>query len=439
MTRSRALFICALVAGAAFIILIYAHYGPANGPSYMRWPWYRLPNNAEAVLLLLIAGAPAIAAQFVRRRGLAVALLVMTPAILQLVGIELTPTLDKGLQRAQDILVNPNATSYFTAAYSVINEPGWLQHFNTVLTSVPMHAQTKPPGPIAFCVALIRLFGTARAPLAASLAILLFGCASVAATYFGFAAIVGDDAAFQAATIVALVPSMLGWYPVVDWLYPVFSVAAVSLWHVALTRQSTRAAIAFGLVVFAMSFWTYSLLVLGAPCLMMLIVSRGRARIVGIAAAAIVIPYIALWLTLHFDPIHTFRTAYANQRGIMKMMDAFWIPQGKQRLWPATIVGDIQEFAMGMSWIPCVIAIGALFRKRLSPTVVALFATPLIVALTGLLRAETSRVWIFLMPFVALPAAIELVTWTRTQRVITHAALLACAIAVYSNIFFLLI
>lgn len=439
MNRPRAVFACALVAGLAFVVLIYAHFGPANGPSYMRWPWYRLPHNGRAVALLLLAGSPALIAQFVRRRAAAVAMLVITPALLQWAGIELAPTADNGMQRAEAILVNANTTSYFTAAYRVIDDSGWLRHFDKVMTSVPMHAQTKPPGPIAFCVLLIRVFGTIAAPMAAAIAILMFGCASVAVTYFGCRAIAAEDSAFHAATIVALVPSMVGWYPVIDWLYPVFSVAAIALWHLALTRRSPRAAIAFGLVVFAMSFWTYSLLVLGAPCLIMLIVYRASWRVVASAVAAIVISYAVLWLTLHFDPIGAFRTAVANQKGIMKMMDAFWIPEGKQRTWPRTVPGDLQEFAMGVSWVACVIAIGSAMRNRFSPTVWAMFATPFIVALIGLLPAETSRVWIFLIPFVALPAAIEIAQWTRRRRVVTHALLLACAIAVYANIFFIVI
>jgi hypothetical protein len=72
-------------------------------------------------------------------------------------------------------------------------------------------------------------------------------------------------------------------------------------------------------------------------------------------------------------------------------------------------------------------------------TALAALAAPIIVALTGLLAAETARVWIFLMPLVAFPAALELARWRLRERVAVYVLLFGGAIAVYANAAFIVV
>ncbi len=53
---------------------------------------------------------------------------------------------------------------------------------------------------------------------------------------------------------------------------------------------------------------------------------------------------------------------------------------------------------------------------------------------TGLLRAETARVWIFLLPFVAVPAALELAKRRPGSASLFVALLWTVALAMKSNL-----
>jgi len=44
------------------------------------------------------------------------------------------------------------------------------------------------------------------------------------------------------------------------------------------------------------------------------------------------------------------------------------------------------------------------------------FATIAVVDVSGLLRAETARVWLFLQPFLVIPAALVLARWRTSDR-----------------------
>jgi len=55
------------------------------------------------------------------------------------------------------------------------------------------------------------------------------------------------------------------------------------------------------------------------------------------------------------------------------------------------------------------------------------------VALTGLIQAETARVWIFLLPLLMIPAGLELSRWPPRLRAVAHVAMIAVTIALYAN------
>ncbi|HSP35768.1 MAG TPA: hypothetical protein VLU46_15760, partial [Thermoanaerobaculia bacterium] len=411
------------------VVLVYAHVDGVNGPSYFRWRWYHTGNQLTTALLLFAAASPALVAQWMRKRRAALALVAVTPALLQFTAIELWPAPLHGMQRAAAIVGHPMITSYFTVAQKIGGTATWLRDFPQILHDAPMHAATKPPGPIAFFLAM----GNASA---AAYTMLAFGPIAVLATYFAVRAIAGETPALHAATMLALVPSMTAIYPQMDWLYAVFSISAVALWHLALESNDRRAAIAFGLVLFVMTLFTYSLLVLGATFVLMMIGKHDVERPLRIALGTAVGAYILFCAITGYDAYGTFQTALARQSEIMGRMNAEWTLTGHARNYPYTILGDLQDFAFGLGWIPIVIALwSAAARRRLWIFV----ATPVIVAVAGLLAAETARVWIFVMPLVILAAAIELATWTMRERVITYALMIASAIAVYANAAFLLI
>jgi hypothetical protein len=92
--------------------------------------------------------------------------------------------------------------------------------------------------------------------------------------------------------------------------------------------------------------------------------------------------------------------------------------------------------------VPIVLAAAFVFGRRseqpLTRSVaIAGFAMPFIVAITGLLQTETARVWAFMLPRVAFPAALALARLTFRQRLLIHASLLLVTVALYTNMRFI--
>jgi hypothetical protein len=63
--------------------------------------------------------------------------------------------------------------------------------------------------------------------------------------------------------------------------------------------------------------------------------------------------------------------------------------------------------------------------------------TPLLAALTALIQTETARVWIFLLPLLLLPAAIELRRYPPRARAVVYTMLFGIVLLVGQNMKFL--
>jgi hypothetical protein len=137
-----------------------------------------------------------------------------------------------------------------------------------------------------------------------------------------------------------------------------------------------------------------------------------------IVLAGVAAIYGMLWGATGFDPFATFRTAAANQRELLAHMV---IP----RPWPNTIPADLQDFVLGSAWVSLPLIVFWFLRQRggqpgqedRSTRVLVLLgiAQIVVVALSGLLAAETSRVWMFMQPLALAPIALELSRWKPWQ------------------------
>jgi hypothetical protein len=214
-----------------------------------------------------------------------------------------------------------------------------------------------------------------------------------------------------------------------DPVYPIFSCALLGTWYLTLERESRRTAILFGLILFVTTMTGYTLLVVGFA-LGGMTLARMRRRstyeLVAIALGVTVAAHIVFALVTGFNPISAFRTAMAMQEYQLPLL---------HRPWPKTIPFDLLDFFLGAGWAALVPAIFGLKQRR--EITIACFATPFIVALTGLIQTETARVWIFLLPLLFLPAALELQQWTRRQRMSVYAVQVVVLIALYANMIFL--
>ncbi len=413
--------------GIVFAILVAAHVPGVNGPDYWQWAWQRRSDVVLLVFFFLVAASPALVAQRVRSRAGMLALLGLSVILLQFTGNQLQPR-DHGVARIDRLAHDQLQTSYYTVAESIARakDIDWLGQYDQLLRLAPQHATTKPPGPVAFYLALIRLAGPMHAPLVIAMAISLLSACAVVAMWWMARTISGDDdVALQAATLLALAPSMTLFFLYLDPVYPLFSCALLATWW----KATRRSAVLFGLILFAATMTSYTLLVLGVALAGMTL-PRLRQRVtwelVGIALGVALAAHVLFALVTGFNPLSGFRTALA--------MQAYQLPL-LHRPWPRTIPFDLLDFLLGAGWVPLAPAVLWVARRR--DVTVWMLLTPLVVALTGLIQAETARVWSFLLPLLLFPAACELRQWSRLQRLAVHGSMLVVLVALYANMVFL--
>ena len=77
---------------------------------------------------------------------------------------------------------------------------------------------------------------------------------------------------------------------------------------------------------------------------------------------------------------------------------------------------DLIDFCLGLGWVTPALAIMGIAKSKRRSLLIGGLLTPVAIAVMGLMQAENARVWIFLMPLIALPAAIELSTWPLGAR-----------------------
>jgi hypothetical protein len=409
-----------------FAILVFGHVRYVNGPDYWQWAWQRRGDFLLAAIVLAVAAVPAFIGNVLRN----VALIAVSVIALQFAANAIQVPI-RGVERINSVAHDQLTTSYFTVAESIVKANGidWLGQYDQLLRLAPQHATTKPPGPVALYVTLIRVFGPQRAPLAIAIAISLLSACAVIAAWWATKTIAGDDAGLIAATLLALSPSMTLFFLYLDPIYPIFSCALLGTWYLTLERESRGAAVIFGLLLFLTTMTGYTLLVVGVALGGMTLTRLRRRSTYALAAIAIGVTIVAhalFALVTGFNPTSAFRTAMA--------MQAYQLPL-LHRPWPKSIPFDILDFLLGCGWAPIVPAILGLKQRR--SITIACFATPFVVALTGLIQTETARVWIFLLPLLFLPAALEMQTWMRRQRIAVYAAQLIVLIALYTNMVFI--
>jgi hypothetical protein len=365
-----------------------------------------------------------------------------------------------GMWQVSAAVAHPEWTSYFADADALrragLSVQQTLALFPELMHRLNLHSHEKPPGPILFYWLMLALFEPSpqRAALVGGLVVGAISSLSVAATY-ALVRVLTEDAraALAAAALVALAPSLAGFFPIFDLWYPLVTCGLLVPWAKGLRTGRARWAVLLGAVLCASTFMAYNTLVLGAFMVAYAILAAAqigfrpiarRVLIHSVIALSVVAAFYALlWYISGFDPIATFRAALHNQRQLLGVM---LVP----RTWPTTIPTDLSDFALGAGYVTIALAMlwivkrpagargvgenDAKFVRRVAWLALAM---PLLVALTGLLQAETARVWAFLIPLVALPAGLELATWDARSRAVAYAAAWGTMVMVCANTDFL--
>ena len=435
--------------------LLTNHVDGLNGPDYWDWSW-RTMDGYRLFPAMLAAATPFFLAQYLHhRRSIGsftvplLALMLSTLALqLTAVGIQKKPF---GFERITQRVMHPITTSYYTDATSFTSLNDWLQSFPDSLMSYHTHSRNKPPGPILYYVFLQRIFGvTPRAAAAGGLLVAVLAALSIPACYtlIKLSTEGNREAAFFGASFLALCPGLLLFFPQFDQVYPILTCGLIGSWFLTLRRDRLVCSVAYGALLSIVFFVSYSLLVLGfSLALYAVFFVRERPWQNGVIAVKHVFValgtfaglYGVFWLFTGFDPVETFRQSLANQAVLAARLG---------RPYPQSIFFDLTDFALGSGWISVILTFFFLWRKTvgtnadddaetgaesgesrpmsgsrhdpsLAMSLLFLFQI-LTVAVSGLLRTETARVWIFLLPLLMFPIGNELAGWRFFPRLAVY-------------------
>jgi len=317
------------------------------------------------------------------------------------------------------------------------------------MPAMNLHTQSKPPGPVLYYVIFLKLLGdTPQAPLIAGLVLGALTTFSIPATYLFLRHLLGDDeSAFCGASFLSLCPGFILFFPMFDPTYILFSTALIGTWYSALRDDRIKPSILLGVVLGLMCLITFNVLVIGLFMVgLIFIVSPQRAtpRRIGIAAkhatialATTAAVLLLLWISINYDPVATFISAWRNQHALLRQ-------HADQRPYPDTIVWDLIDFALGSGWISVPLVVfyflgngDAGQPRAVIPLALLSMGQLVAVAVSGLLQLETARVWNFMLPLLMIPVGLELRRWPMGARLTCFAALTLVTAAIHQNVKFI--
>ncbi len=413
--------------GAVFAAAVLMRVEPLNGPWYWKWPWRDLsPFLVGLYLLPPLLGIGFVVWRSEREATTSVikcllAILVLASFTMQ-VGANLAEP--DSFLTVQRIVMSPAATSYFTDASEVRDLDYWLKGYPG--PDLRLHSSTHPPGPILFYYFWISLLGPEAGATVGGCAVGLIGSLGILILY-RLAALWTDDVRerLTACAFYSLMPALILFFPEFAQAYPIASMPIAFFWIRSLQGRLLDG-LWLGITLFAAAFFAYNLLAMGAFMVLYALshlhrsgwrrdswLALGRSSLLSMSTCFLL--FSLLMLLMGYDPIHSFRQALANQGALAARL---------ARPYAACLFFDLYDFALGAGIMAVPLAFFHLrdglkeFRWDRQEVVLSLVGilTILAVDLTGLLRAETARVWLFLQPFLVLPAALELARSPRVMK-----------------------
>lgn len=441
-----------LAVGVAFLLGVAFQRSPLNGSLRLTgaaWPWRDLSIVHTALFLLGSFACIAFVLWKAERKpearvSLYLWILVLGNFFLQLLGILAD---SRGFGLVQQTVLSPSATSYFTDAAAIQDLSLWLRKF--YLASLHFHSSTHPPGPVLVWYLFLQLFGSPA--ILGACVVGLVGSLGVVVAY-KFAALWTDSrhARLLASAFYALLPATTLFFPEMDQIYPILSMLLILFWCRSLESEKrvSLESFYFGATLFLTTFFAYNLLTVGAFLFYYALywlwqrgwtASSWASVLVnsGIAAGVCAIAYLALWLATGFNPIASLLHALAYQAAYSQYLN---------RPYLASLFFDLYDFFLGAGILALPLLIFGLCRdlkdfdparKDVALTWIGL-ATILTVDLTGLLRGEAARVWLFLQPLLVVPAALELYRFRWRWRIAIFSMQWLIVVCLKARMFFIM-
>ncbi len=409
----------AVVAGTvAFGIVAEASghsLGSAQPPLLYRPDWQAsiLAPVAVALLVAGVAVAPRLRSPKLSPRAFAAAALALGLAMRLAVGAARDGT--GGWFAVYDVPNKESSNEYLPALPAFdFGTRFFLDTFAEIGTALPVHAIGHPPGLLVTLHALG--IDTAEGMAALTIGI---GAVSIPLVYALGRRLLDETQARIATLLYVFAPSaLLHGVTSADALFATLAVLAAAA---LLARQRILAAL--GPPAFALaSFFSYANLAVGALAVIVTLHRDGLRRALALGAAcavALLAFYGLLHLFTGFDPIGALRsTEIVYREGVASNRPyAFWVL--------GSPVAFLLAAGVPLAWL----ALRALGAGE--AVAVALFSVVAFSAVLGFTKAETERIYLFLVPFLCLAAAT-----TLPRRYLTPVLGLLAAQAIATELLF---
>lgn len=430
-----------LVTTAVVAYLIRTHTPYMNGPDYWQWPW-RLIDFKRIVVAMGVVMAPFIVAQLQYHRGkwpvgINLLLVMATAFGLMMMGSSVQDQ-PSSLTRIYRVVEDTSVTAYYTEAERHLDHPNLMEDYPNLVGNMHTHARNKPPGQVLYYTAFLRLASTGllggsphAAAFAGGIVIGLLATFAVMCTYLLARSLgANPDIGFSAASLMALFPGYILFFPGFDQLWPVLACLLVALWALAMTRDETHYAVLFGLVLSIAIFFSFVLLVLGLFIAIWSAIhvfgsdERGKrmrafARYMIVSLGTLVLVYLLLYLVTGYSPLAMFQS-------ILGSHDELLASQARP-YWPP-FFWDQWDFMIGSGWVASMLTLMAILRgvsgrrDRQYWLILVVLLQIAIMPVFGVFRGETARILIFMMPLIAFAGAQELSKWPFAARMVAYAA-----------------
>jgi hypothetical protein len=217
------------------------------------------------------------------------------------------------------------------------------------------------------------------------------------------------------AVLASTIPALHGFVPSIDTYAAAVAVWCVALWSHGLRRNSVLAAFAAGLVWGAGLMWTFGLAALIVPLALDAVYCRPRkiGQLVAALVVGVTVSHLPLML-MGYNPLASFLASMETQRGLMRVRS--YLPWVGLNAWDFSLFAGLPLIALAVA------ALGCEGRKAALPA----FCTLALLLLSGSTRGEVGRIWCFLMPLMAVPAAQSLCT-LREFSFVVSGTLVVCA------------
>lgn len=371
------------------------------------------------------------------------AYILLPASILLLVLIDSTVAMIDGGLKALEEPYTRIGLEYYDDVPKVEGIREFLRNHAKIFGTLSGHSQTHPPGGVLFLWLISLLFG--RGLLQATLSTIVFTGLAVIPIYFLAKELYGENIAKYALGLFLIAPNMVMFTATaMDGPFSFFPILSVYLFYKALSRRTVLYSALTGIALSLGMLMNYTTVAIGVFFIIVTIITLFAKRekfkttlmALFIAGGTFVLFYLFLYLWAKYNFFSALWTSYKR--------DESGMGTGYENPGRYFNIGTANLFAfligvgipLTMIWLHEIIAeFRRIIHLRTVDTyILAYFLTLLGISFSTLFTLEVERIWIFMVPFIAIPAAKHLYEKHRSWEFYAVASLL-CIQILLSEIF----